>query len=210
METNERRSALAMLLALPVGVAALSGNAAAAPRKAGAADRLDRLASHQEITDILNQYARGWDRLDEEALRGCFWPEAQHQHGGFKGLSQDFITKAFPMVAKVKGTRHSISNVFIEIEGDRAFAECYFAATHRRMNAAGTDEEDYFLSGRYLDRLERRGGVWKIAMRRGLNEFERVEPRADVSLAKADPEQLGRRKPEDPYYTMLAAFRAGK
>lgn len=206
-----RRGALGALLALPVGIAAFGAQPAKAETKgASDADRIGVIESRQQITDVLNRYARGWDRLDEEALRSCFWPDAQHQHGSYKGLSQAFIDRAFPVVAKVKGTRHSISNIDIEITGDRAFSECYFAATHRRMNAEGTDEEDYFSSGRYLDRFERRGGVWKIAMRRGLNEFERIEPRADKSLANSPADQLGRRKPDDPYYAMLADFNAGK
>ena len=153
---------------------------------------------------MLYRYARGWDRLDEAALRSCFFLDSTHQHGTFTGLSQDFITKAFPMVAKVKGTSHHMTNAMIDLVGDRAVAESYFAAHHRRMNKAGTDEEDYFLFGRYVDRFECRDGVWKIARRRGLNDMERIEPRADQTFASAPADSFSRRKPDDPLYAALA------
>jgi hypothetical protein len=209
MNPTERRRALTSLLAVPAGLAAVAAVTGAATAKDRKDERLALLEAKQEITEVLYRYARGWDRLDEEALRSCFFADAQHQHGGFKGLSQDFITKAFPMVAKVKSTTHAISNILIEVKGDKAVAECYFAAHHRRMNKEGTDEEDYFLSGRYLDRLEMRDGVWKIAARRGLNDLERVEPRADRTFAMAPADSFGKRKPEDPLYALLAELHGG-
>ncbi|MBP7336278.1 nuclear transport factor 2 family protein [Niveispirillum sp.] len=209
MNPTERRRALTSLLAVPAGMVAVATVAGAASARDKGTDRLALLEAKQEITEVLYRYARGWDRLDEETLRSCFFADAQHQHGGFKGLSQDFITKAFPMVAKVKSTTHAISNVLIEVKGDKAVAECYFAAHHRRMNKDGTDEEDYFLSGRYLDRFEKRDGVWKIAARRGLNDLERVEARADRTFATAAPDSFGKRKPEDPLYALLAELNGG-
>jgi hypothetical protein len=216
MGTQERRAALGSMLLAPFGLAALAGSAeAAAPKPAGegamnAAQRLDRLESHQQICDILYRYARGWDRLDEEALRSCFWPDSLHEHSSFKGKSQDFISKAFPYIGTIMETMHRISNMTIEIDGDRAISECYFAAHHRRPNAAKTDEEDYFLWGRYLDKFLRRDGVWKIIYRHGLNDTERVMPRADPALSKAPASQLSSRKPNDPLYALMADFHAGR
>lgn len=210
MDTTLRRGALRSLFALPLSLAAVG--AAGRVQAAGGTtmqDQLATLAARQEIADVLNRYARGWDRLDEAALRSCFFDDATHQHGAFKGRSQDFITASLPVVARLKGCTHVISNVMVEVVGDRAVAECYFFSHHRRMNAAGTDEEDRFLQGRYLDRFERRGGAWRIAHRRGLHNWERVEARADQTLAAAPAEQLSQRKPDDPLYVMLAELRAG-
>jgi len=218
---NPRRRALG---AFALGVAGLAGAATAAEHKhggmggkGGEADhhaammaRMDAVESKQAITEVLHLYARGWDRMDEETLRGCFWPDSTHAHSAFRGKSQDFIGVAFPRMQKVIGSTHMISNVVVELAGDRALSECYFQAHHRRLNAAGTDEEDYYLQGRYIDRLERRGGVWKIAHRTGLNEVERIVPRADGPLRNAPAEQRGARKPDDAFYAMRDAFRAGK
>ena len=86
---------------------------------------------------------------------------------------------------------------------------CPPVALHRRHEEAGNGEEDYMLAGRFLDRFERRGRAWRILFRRGLNEIERVDAAADRTLASADPETRGRRKPDDPLYAMLAQFHCG-
>jgi hypothetical protein len=173
------------------------------------AARLDALEARQQIADVVNLVARGWDRRDEDLLRKCFWPDARLRHGGFDGAAADFVAFGLEKTARVLRARHLISNLVIAVQRDRALAECHFCATHRRPNAAGSDEEDYEIGGRFLDRFERRAGDWRIAFRRGLNEFERLSPRADVSLACADPASLGRRWPEDALYAMLADLGAG-
>jgi hypothetical protein len=221
MSLNKRRQLIRALYAVPLGLLMLSSKRSEAGDKTVDASQQNILATllakqaeteaRQQITDLLYRYARGWDRLDEEALRSCFFADSGHQHGAFKGKSHDFITAGMKGIrAKVKSTTHMIANPLIEIAGDKAFSECLFLAHHRRMNSEGTDEEDYFLKGRYLDRLERRNGEWKIAFRRGLHDFERVVPRADRTLANAPADQLSARKPDDPLYAMLADFHSGK
>jgi 3-phenylpropionate/cinnamic acid dioxygenase small subunit len=210
MAIDTRRKALGSLFFGAAGVAAAVQPALAkGPPAEGMAQRLDRLESHQQIEDVLYRYARGWDRYDEAALRSCFWPDSDHEHGTFKGKSQDFITRAWPGIGAISLTTHSISNVQIQVNGNRAMSECYFAAHHQRPNPAKTADEDYFLWGRYIDRFERRGGEWKIAYRRGLTETEQTFPRSP-RLATLPSEQLSRRKPLDPLYPMLDTFAAGR
>ena len=216
MQGSTRRAAFGLLSAVPAGVAGAALSSSEASAKAGPATlaslaaRMDEADSHRQVTDVLYLYARGWDRLDEAILRNCFWPDSKHQHGGFKGASQDFITRGLASMAKVKGSSHLITNPWVQVKGDKALSECYFLAHHRRTNRYGADEEDYFIKGRYLDRFERRGGVWKIAYRRGLSDFERIEARADGPLATAPDEQLSHRGAADPLYAMIADSEAGR
>ncbi|MBL4800454.1 MAG: nuclear transport factor 2 family protein [Emcibacter sp.] len=214
---NYRRNALKALYAVPLalGVMSMKQNSAEAKPMAGRDKdilsnlmaRQDAMEARQQIENILYLYARGWDRLDEEALRACFFEDSEHQHGSFKGKSHDLITGGLKYIgAKVTTTTHMITNPMIEISGDKAISECSFFAHHRRMNKAGTDEEDYFVKGRYLDHFKKRDGKWKISARRGLNDFERVVARADQTLASAPADQLGSRKPTDPLYEMLSQF----
>jgi hypothetical protein len=167
---------------------------------------LEALEARQEITRILHLYCRGCDRADEAALRACFHPDSVHRHGGFEGLSSDFIDLAMTIVRPLKSSTHMLSNVMIELKGDRAVSECHFLAHHRRLRADGGGEEDMFLKGRYLDRFERRFGVWKISGRIGLHDFERVLPPADQTLANVPADQLGGKKPDDPLYALLAGL----
>jgi len=169
-------------------------------------DRLGELCDKQDITAILYLYARGWDRYDEEALRACFHEDSVHAHGGFEGLSQEFVTGGLASTKAVKSMTHMITNPMIELRGDRALSECSFFAHHRRDAADGSGEEDMFLKGRYLDIFERREGVWKIASRTGLHDFERIVPPADQTLAGASQDQLSQKKPTDMWYSFIESI----
>ena len=169
-------------------------------------DALAALLAKQEIGEVLYRYCRGCDRADEGALRACFHAGSVHRHGGFDGLSDDFIALIMRTVLPLKSSTHMISNVMIELNGDRAVSECHFLAHHRRDKADGTGEEDMFLKGRYLDRFEKRAGAWKIISRTGLHDFERIVEPADRTLSNAPLHQRGRKKPDDPLYAMLASI----
>lgn len=168
---------------------------------------LAELAAKQAVTEVLYLYARGWDRMDEAALRSCFHADSTHSHAGFEGLSHDFITFGLKLCRTVVSMSHLITNPMIVVKGDRAISECSFLAHHRRPRTDGGEgEEDMFLKGRYLDRLERRGGIWRIARREAFHDFERVELPADRTLSAAPADQKGRFKPDDALYRMLAEF----
>lgn len=165
--------------------------------------KLDVLYAKHEITEVLYRYARGWDRFDAELLCSCFHEDAHNIHGDSNRLAQDFIVKGMQAVMDVKSMSHIITNPLIELRGEWAVSECSFFAHHRRLTADGSKEEDMFLKGRYLDVFEKRSGVWKIATRRRVHDFERVVPPADQTLSKASVNQLSDRKPNDPLYSML-------
>jgi hypothetical protein len=172
--------------------------------------RIEAIEAREQIIQVLYRYCRGWDRRDEDIIRSCFWPDSKHQHGVFDGLSSDFVAFGLTRTANVKAVRHTVSNVMIELSGDRAISECYFAAMHRRPAADGSGEEDYFSEGRFVDRFERRGGEWRIVRRVGLNDFERVQPPSDVALEALPARARGRRGADDALYAMLADFRDGR
>ncbi|SCW47416.1 SnoaL-like domain-containing protein [Sphingobium faniae] len=212
MEERNRRVALAAMLAVPFGMAVANGASAAAPKRKGegsVADRLDILESRGQITDLLYAYARANDRADEALLRSCFWPESTHKHGRFEGKSSDFVGFAFKIVAGLKYACHHISNVSVEVKGDRAFSECYYFAQHRRDRKDGAGEEDQFFQGRYLDILERRNGEWKIIRRRGLSDYTSPAFPAETPYAQWPAGQHSEKYPNDDYYAMRQQFLEG-
>lgn len=210
MQDTDRRKALGALFA--AGAAgAMASSASAAPARGAAhgdmAAQLDKLLSRVAIEEVLVAYARGNDRLDADLLRACFWPESTHKHGGFSGKSIDFVNFAAKKVAELKYAAHHISNISIEVDGDRAFSECYYFAHHRRVKADGSGEEDAFFEGRYLDDFERRAGVWKIIRRRGLSDYSPPAVPAADTYDKWPAGQHSLRYPDDDYYAMRSAFR---
>lgn len=211
MPAQNRRQGLRSLLALPVGLAAagaVAGNAVA-KSDTDVLSRLDRLESQHQISELLLAYARANDRFDEAALRACFWPESTHKHGGFDGTSTAFVDFALKIVQPLKYTAHHISNVSVEVDGDRGFSECYYLAQHRRTAKSGEGEEDAFFQGRYIDRHERRNGVWKIIQRRGISDLSFVLP-ATKPYADWPAGQHSARAPDDPYYQLRALFQSGR
>jgi hypothetical protein len=208
MQDSDRRKALGALITVGVaGAAATSAKAAPAPHS-DMAHQLDVLVSRAAIEEVLVAYARGNDRLDAELLRSCFWPESTHHHGGFQGKSIDFVNFALKKVGDLKYTAHHIPNISIEVDGDRAFSECYYFAHHRRPKTDGTGEEDAFFEGRYLDDFERRAGAWKIIRRRGLSDYSPPAIPATDTYANWPAGQHSLRYPDDDYYAMRSAFRS--
>lgn len=213
MDKLVRRRWLTALAALPIGLAAATKaqQAAAAPKPAADpnAAKIDALMSRNAIIDILHRYARGNDRKDEELIRSCFWPDSAHKHGGFEGLSSDFVTRAMKILGSITYSYHYIGNATVEVNGDRAFSECYYAAHHRRPKADGGGEEDAFFEGRYIDLLQRRGGEWKIIRRRGLSDLTLVSP-APSLYASWTPGIHSHSDRTDDYYAIRQAFLDGK
>lgn len=141
---------------------------------------VEDLLARQEIADVILRYARGIDRLDFDLVRSCYHPDAYDDHGAFKGSVEEFIAAARGWLPRWTATQHFMGNMLIEVDGDRARAETYAVAYHRREDAEGNGKDDV-LGIRYVDRFEKRGGEWKIGHRVVATDWRRVDP---VSGAK--------------------------
>jgi hypothetical protein len=130
--------------------------------------RLREVADKGAIRDVLMRFCRGVDRLDEELLRSCYHLDSYDDHGPFKGNGHDFAAYIVKSISqRAHHTTHSVANVLIEIDSadqDVARSESYVLAYLRRIDDDGREWVDFF-SGRYVDRFERRDGVWRIASR---------------------------------------------
>ena len=155
------------------------------------------LLDKQEIHEVLMRYCRGIDRCDAELLHSVYHPDATDDHGLFKGKAADFIPWAIKSLARDENTSHYIANELIEVEGDIARCESYFFAVHRRREKDGTTA-DLTFAGRYVDRFERRQGLWKIAHRQVVFDRSRIDP---VGRTFSTEEYVcGKRSREDPVY----------
>jgi hypothetical protein len=120
------------------------------------------LRDRQEIYDCLMRYCRGIDRLDRDLLLSAYHPDALDDHGVFVGGVEAFADHVFKLHGTYQHrTQHHITNHRCEIDGDVANCESYYL--FRSLNKTAPLHTD--ASGRYLDRMERRGGRWAIAAR---------------------------------------------
>lgn len=157
--------------------------------------RLEELSSWHEIYDLLCDYMRGQDRLDAALHRSVFHDDATTDYGSFKGSADEFVAFAQGVLTPHRANHHMIGQVRIDFEGETAFGEVYFQAFHRVTGDDG--EQDLWVSGRYVDRYERRDGRWKIAHRSELVDWLRTEPASDELLRTQPGWPLGARAPHD-------------
>ncbi len=113
----------------------------------------DRLA----IEQVLATHCRGVDRADEEALKSCYWSDATVAYGGFNGNAHEFCGILPTAIKRYTATQHSITNVNPLVSGEHALVETYVTAYHYIE-----DDSEMTYIGRYLDRFEKRKGVWKM------------------------------------------------
>jgi hypothetical protein len=145
-------------------------------------DRIRRLADREDIRTLMTHYCFGADRKDFALFRSVFHADSVTIHGAFEGLSLDFAKRAETLLGHFRMTQHLLGTSLITFESDDiAAAETCFHAYHHVLADAPLPrhspgkEEIWWVGGRYVDRYERRAGVWKIARRMGIHDWEQWE-----------------------------------
>jgi hypothetical protein len=127
---------------------------------------LNEISDHLEIRQVLAKYCRGVDRRDWDLLRSVYHPDGTDNHGPFNGLGSAFADYLAESLRDCKLTgHHQMTNIYIELDGDKARVESYYLVMHPLIDPETGEEALLQSGGRYLDRFERRAGVWKIAER---------------------------------------------
>jgi hypothetical protein len=133
-------------------------------------DRLERLCrdvryvkDRIEILDCIANQARGHDRHDAELMTSVYHDDGVDEHGPNVNPGPAYGEWANQThSAAFQDHLHNITTHTCEIDGDVAHCESYVIGTMRFRDGKTIG----LMGGRYLDRLERRDGVWRIAVRR--------------------------------------------
>lgn len=131
--------------------------------------RLQQLEDRQAILDVVTRHARGHDRHDVALMNGCFWDDGVDEHGQFVTPGPAYGEWANAAHAGYVLHDHNITNHSCEIDGDTAHAETYVMGAFLSRRAPGHAK---VTCGRYIDRLERRNGEWRIVVRRTVIDVE--------------------------------------
>ena len=141
--------------------------------------RLKVLLDRQDIYDCLVRFSRGMDRFDRELFLSAFHPDATVAAGPFVGGPMDLYAWASQLHDHGQSaTHHNLLNHSCDIEGDVAHTETYYLFVGRNR-----DDSNWIAGGRYIDRLERRGGEWKIALRTNAIEWSGMVPTLPIPFA---------------------------
>ncbi|MBW8785464.1 MAG: nuclear transport factor 2 family protein [Novosphingobium sp.] len=125
------------------------------------------LRDRQEILDCVVSTARGNDRHDKDLIVGSYHPDSLHELGRnlIPGPAYgDHANHAHAAISEVN--LHNVTMQSCEIEGDVAHAESYVIGLFADKGA----QMSRILAGRYIDRLERREGKWRLVLRRATVE----------------------------------------
>jgi hypothetical protein len=141
--------------------------------------RLNELLDRQDIYDCLVRMSRGTDRFDRELFLSGLHDDAVMAAGPFVGSGQEMVDWSSELQEMAHtGTFHNLLNHSCEIDGDVAHAETYYLFV-----AMNRDQTNLLAGGRYIDKFERRGGEWKLALRNNMIEWSSVVPALDNPLA---------------------------
>lgn len=170
------------------------------------ADSLQTLIDKQALHELVLTYCRACDRRDFVLLRSLYHDDAFDDHGSmFRGSADEYLAWLPPVLANFEATVHSITNALFVVQADSAQGELYTIAYHRTHPPQA---RDILIGGRYLDRYQRRAGVWKF-LHRSLAldscRVEAVDAGAYREFAAGAPR--GRTDAEDPSYLALSYFR---
>jgi hypothetical protein len=171
--------------------------------------RLERLADRQEILDCLTRFSRGMDRFDRELFLSAFHADATIAAGVFVGGPVQLYNWASDLHKQGQhATHHNLLNVSYDITGDVAHTECYYLFVGRNR-----DDSNWIAGGRYIDRLERRDGEWRISLRTNVIEWSGLVPTMPLPFADV-PDIHGNGAPtrskDDPSYQRPLSNRRAK
>lgn len=166
--------------------------------------KIQEVKDYQDITQVLYRNVRSIDRLDLNLMKSTYWEDAIQDHQDpinpidYSGNAWDFCDFAVKALSEIERTHHRLSNIIIDINGDKAFAEAYIYAYHYYKTSEGNKEG--ILLGRYQNQLEKRNGIWKISYR--LTIFDTNQTNNASDTWNADFRNMGKRYPDDKSYKL--------
>jgi hypothetical protein len=174
----------------------------------------DDIEAKLAITEVLYRYCRALDRMDRDLADAVWHPGGTADYGPtFRGPASGLLDVMWAGHAKLLGHSHQVTNVLIEVDGERAASEAYVTGILWDLTETGTLAQ-LVAVGRYLDRWSRRDGRWAIDHRQFVYDAVFTPAPADPAAptasvlsqlaAQRDPrETAGRRDGGDPSYAVL-------
>ncbi len=121
------------------------------------------LKDRTEILDCISRHARGNDRHDVEITSSTYHDDGIDEHGNAVIRGPEYAAWANAQHAASSASHlHNITTHLCEIDGTVATCESYVMVVLLSQDATSCT----IMNGRYVDRLEKREGTWRISVRR--------------------------------------------
>lgn len=157
------------------------------------------VVAKQQIAEVIYRYCRSLDRMDRAMALSVWHADAVVDYGAtFQGTCTDFVDRAWAIHETMLAHSHQVSNILIELDGNRAISESYFTAALRTLEEHGNIVQ-LTVRGRYLDEWSCRDRIWAIDRRVVAHDFSDRRTVIDVALPSS-----ARRDENDPSYQFFS------
>ena len=166
--------------------------------------KMQNLLDRQAIFDCIKRNSRGNDRFDIDLVSSSYHEDGERQISGPE--YGEHANHAHGALFEV--TMHNVPMHSCEIDGDVAHTESY--NTGLFVDKGG--ETGRILAGRYIDRLEKRDGEWRIVLRRATVEVA-IEGKATLPTGALLPGSgylKGSRNRSDPAFERPLSLESGE
>lgn len=126
-------------------------------------DKVEYLLDRLAISDCVARHARGHDRHDTDLLTSAYHDDGLDEHGHTVNRGPEYAQWANSTHAATSASHlHNVTTHTCDIDSDTAHAESYVMV----VLLAPDETTTTIMCGRYVDRLDKRDGTWRIAVRR--------------------------------------------
>jgi hypothetical protein len=154
----------------------------------------------QRIRELLARLARAMDRVDVEGIKGCYTEDSLDDHGSFHGSGAEFAERPSRLAPENLSSTHHLGQSLIDLVDGEAYAETYFFVP--LIWRLGGQNVEIQTAGRYIDRLVKVEGEWKLAFRRVLMDWANERPA--VPWSELETFVRSQRWPADQVYDRTA------
>src|SRR5580698_753031 len=137
-------------------------------------DSQQNRADREVITDLIYRYCRSVDRLDIPLGHSIWHDDAVADYGAdvYQGNGRGVIDHICAQHLHTLHHSHQVSNILIELDGERAASESYVTASLRVRRGAKLMQMTVW--SRYIDRWSRREGRWALDHRLTVRDFDEI------------------------------------
>ena len=125
-------------------------------------------------SELIQSWGMFRDQGQWPELLGTFTPDGIIAVSWFRGSFPEFVDRCRAREAQGGSARHLLSPSVVGVAGERALAETNVVILVRQdIKGIATDLTSH---ARFLDRLEKRSGAWKLVERAAVYERDRLDP----------------------------------
>lgn len=164
----------------------------------------DVLVAKDAIREALYRYCRVLDRMDKPGAY-ALWNAGSEvlYHGIYEGSGPGFVDWVWEAHAVMERHSHQISNVMIEVAGDRAVSEAYVTVALWQATDSPDRVREIIARGRYFDRWSKQPDA-QGQLRWGIDRREHVvDLHTSMDVERCEVAAASRRDAQDPLYATL-------